>query len=373
MNHILIVSNDSKSLLDFRWSLITTLRQQGMAVTIVCNQDFAFESLSQAAHKNGVDVIAYPIHNSGLNPVADLNFIFWLRRLYQKLDITHALLYRVKPVIYGSLATLGTRVKAISTITGLGYVYTQRSVKTLVLRTLTTLLYKISLRQAHWVFFQNKDDRLFFLAKNLVKSEKSSVVGGSGVDLNTFPETPLPDHFSFLMAARLLKDKGIWEYLNAAAALKKLYPDVSFKLAGGPSDNPAAIPVEDIKYFCTQHHIDYLGQVADMAHALQSCSVFVLPSYREGMPRAGLEALSSGRPIITSDTQGCRDLIDQNGFLVPIQDTESLKDSMETMIKIAPEKLGKMAQNSRHLAQTVYDVQLVDRAVMDVINGNDSK
>ena len=367
MTHVLIVSNDSKSLIDFRWGLIQSLRQRGTSVTIVCTQDGFFQALQQAAQQDQVRVIPYPIHNSGLNPLADLKFMIWLKRLYKTQAITHALLYRVKPVIYGALAALGTPVKAIATITGLGYVYTQKTLKTTILRFITNQLYRLSLAQCHWVFLQNKDDQRFFMNQRLVSPAITSVVGGSGVDLDQFPATPLPQTMSFLMAARLLKDKGVQEYLAAAADLKKKYPDVNFKLAGGASDNPAALKVEDVQEFCQTHNLIYMGQVNDMPQILRESSIFVLPSYREGMPRAGLEALSCGRPIITTDTQGCRDLISDNGILVPVQDTDTLKNAMEQLILSDRTQLEKFASHSRKLAETVYDVRLVNQAMIDKI------
>ncbi len=365
MKHILIVSNDSKSLLDFRWGLVQSLRQQQATVSIVCNADSSFEALRIAAQDEGVRLISYPIRNSGLNPWDDLKFIFWLRRLYQSQNITHALLYRVKPVIYGSLAALGTIVKPIATITGLGYVYTQKTPKTTILRLITNLLYRLSLARSHWVFFQNKDDQDFFLEHNLISPSKISVVGGSGVDLDDFPVTPLPQHLSFIMVARLLRDKGVLEYLEAAADLKAQYPEITFKLAGGASDNPAALNVKDVQDFCQAHDLVYMGQVKDMPQALQDASVFVLPSYREGMPRAGLEALSCGRPIITTDTQGCRDLICGNGLLIPIQDKEALRQAMEQMIKTDSAELTQLATKSRRLAEEKFDVRLVNQAIQE--------
>ncbi len=365
MKHILIVSNDSKSLLDFRWGLVQSLRQQQATVSIVCNEDASYQDLCRVAAQDDVNLIPYPINNSGLTPWADLTFILWLRRLYKKQNITHTLLYRVKPVMYGCLAAFGTSINPIVTMTGLGYVYTQKTLKTTILRLITNLLYRLSLSRSHWVFFQNKDDLAFFIDHHLVKAAKASVVGGSGVDLNSFPVTPLPETFSFLMAARLLRDKGVLEYLDAAAELKKKYPDVIFKLAGGTSDNPAALKVDDVQEFCQAHNLMYMGQVKNMSQALQDSNVFVLPSYREGMPRAGLEALSCGRPIITTDTQGCRDLIRDNGYLVAIQDKVALKHAMERMIQLDKSDLEAFAKNSRRLAEAEFDVRLVNQAILE--------
>jgi glycosyltransferase involved in cell wall biosynthesis len=169
------------------------------------------------------------------------------------------------------------------------------------------------------------------------------------------------------MVARLLRDKGILEYLNASAELKKKYPAIIFKLAGGTSDNPAALKVEEVQDFCKTHNLDYMGQVDHICQTLQNSSVFVLPSYREGMPRAGLEALSCGRPIITTDTEGCRDLISDNGFKIPIQNQDALMHAMEQTILLTQPELNTFAKNSRKLAETKFDVRLVNQAVLEQI------
>ncbi|WP_010300243.1 glycosyltransferase family 4 protein [Candidatus Odyssella thessalonicensis] len=365
---LLILSNDSKSLLDFRWSFVQQCRRQGWQVTIACNPDTYFAKLQEHALQEKIPVFPLDFSNGGINPFQDLTLIVRMRQLYQLVCPSHVLLYRIKPVLYGSLASYGLPIKVISTITGLGYVYTDLSLKARCLRVITNGLYKLALRRNSWVFFQNKDDQQTFIEQRLITADKCSVVGGSGVCLNEFPFTPLPDTLSFVMVARLLKDKGIWEYLQAASQLKKLYPQIDFRLVGGSSNNPAAIPLAEIQEFCRTHRLSYLGQVDRIHPILQQSSVFVLPSYREGMPRAGLEALSTGRPIITTDTQGCRDLIDHNGFKVPIKNAAALMQAMRMLIE-QPELLPPMAQASRHLAEKVFDVHHVNQAMMTKING----
>ncbi len=364
-NSVLIVANDSKSILDFRWTLIEQCHEQGWPVTIACNEDAYYSALKKKASLyNNITVLPLNFANGGINPLKDLALMVKMRRLYQELKPTHVLLYRIKPVLYGSLAAYGLPVKVISTITGLGYVYTDKSFKASLLRSITNTLYKLSLRRNAWIFFQNADDQQNLISLNLTTFNKSSVVGGSGIVLTDFPETPLPESLSFIMVARLLKDKGIWEYLGAAANLKKIYPHVNFKLIGGESSNPSAIALREIENFCEKNNLIYLGYKNNILKDLQESSIFVLPSYREGMPRSALEALSVGRPIITTDTQGCRDLIRGNGLLVPIKDTVALQQAMQQLIEL-PENLGQMATVSRHLAETVFDVKLVNAAVLD--------
>lgn len=367
MTHVLIIGNDSKSISDFRWTLIEEFRSQNWVVTLVCNKDAYFGQLKEKAAKHDVTLIPVNFTNGGISPIQDLALIFKIRQLYKQINPSHVLLYRIKPVLYGALAAYGLPLKILSTITGLGYVYTDTSLKARILKAITNSLYKIAMHRNFWVFFQNKDDQGIFKHANLINDNQSSVVGGSGVSLTEFPETPLPKTLSFIMVARLLKDKGIWEYLQAAAGLKKLYPKVNFKLAGGTSANPSAIPLADIIDFCTTHNLDYLGHQDSILNSLQDSSIFVLPSYREGMPRSGLEALSIGRPIITTDTQGCRDLIqNSNGQLVPIKNTVALQHAMQHMID-HPEQLIKMAKSSRNLARTVFDVKIVNQKMLDKI------
>lgn len=363
---VLILTNDSKSILDFRWSFITQCRDKGWTVTVACNQDTSYTALKTRASGIGVQVIPLNFDNGRIAPINDLALILKIRRIYKSVRPTHTLLYRIKPVLYGTLASYGLPIQVISTITGLGYIYTNQSLKARCLRFFTNCLYTLTLRRNAFVFVQNKDDHQILLNRRLISPHRSSVIGGSGVVLTDFPQAALPKSLSFIMIARLLKDKGTWEYLQAAAQLKKLYPHVEFKLAGGESKNPSAIPAQEVANFCCAARINYLGHQQDIARILQESSVFVLPSYREGMPRSGLEALSIGRPIITTDTPGCRDLIQGNGLLVPVQDTNALQAAMQYMIN-HPEELPQMAQASRLLAETVFDVRLVNKQITDKI------
>lgn len=363
---ILILTNDSKSILDFRWSFIEQCRDKKWIVTIICNQDTSYKALKTRAFGSGIQIIPLNFDNGRIAPINDLALILKIRRIYKDVCPTHALLYRIKPVLYGTLASYGLPIQVISTITGLGYVYTNQSLKARFLKFVTNCLYTLTLRRNAWVFVQNKDDYQTLLNRRLISAHHSSIIGGSGVVLEDFPETALPQNLSFIMVARLLKDKGIWEYLQAAAQLKKLYPHIEFKLVGGESKNPSAIPAQEIINFCRTAHINYLGHQHDIAKVLQESSVFVLPSYREGMPRSGLEALSIGRPVITTDTPGCRDLIQDNGHLVPVQDVSALQTAMRHMIN-HPEELPQMAKASRQLAETVFDVKIVNKEMIDKI------
>ena len=200
------------------------------------------------------------------------------------------------------------------------------------------------------MFFQNPDDRALFLQQGIVTQDRSSVVPGTGVDLQAFYPQPYPQKLTFLMAARLIKEKGVLHYIEAAQQLKKRYPQVEFLLGGGIDANPSAISREQLRTISQQ--VQYVGYIEAMASAINRCSVFVYPSYyREGVPRALLEALACGRPIITTDAIGCREAIvdRKNGIQIPIKDTQALVQAMEFFIT-HPDQIEVMGNASRRYA-----------------------
>jgi glycosyltransferase involved in cell wall biosynthesis len=207
-----------------------------------------------------------------------------------------------------------------------------------------------------------------FVQKKLVSTHRTLCVAGSGVDLTAYPFTPLPATLSFLFIGRMIREKGVFEYIQAAAVLKKKYPEVVFKMLAPPSDNPSALSQEILQEFLDTHQILFLPPVADVRDYLSNTSVFVLTSYREGVSRAGIEALSVGRPVITSDAPGCREIVieGKNGLLVPPRDVDALIRGMEQMIQ-DPHGLAEMGRASRKLAEEKFNVEEVNRAILDAV------
>lgn len=367
-NKTVVLGSLAMSLTNFRYQLLKALVDNGADV-VACAPN-ANDEIIEKLRVIGVKYKNVEIENTGLNPFKDL-WNFWKMVITLKeIKPDYILSYTMKPVIYGSLAARIIGVKNIySMITGLGYGFTSKSVKARIVGFIMSGLLKLSLFFNKGIFFQNPDDVDFFRKSGILKNEnKIILINGSGVDLNHYKKTPLPKKTSFLLIARLIKDKGINEYVDAAQIVKKTYPNVSFRLAGWIDNNPASIKKETIDHWSNEGIIEYLGKLKDVRPAIQNCSVYVLPSYREGTPRTVLEAMAIGRAIITSDAPGCRETVidSENGFLVPIKNQEYLAEKMIELIK-SPQKTYLMAEKSYTLAKDKYDVHKVNEIILNTM------
>jgi glycosyltransferase involved in cell wall biosynthesis len=325
--------------------------------------------IAVALANKGVRVHSIPLQRAGLNPVRDLRLLFSLVTLMLRLRPRFVLSYTIKPVVYGSIAAWFSGVKyRFALVTGLGYVFTgTASGKRALLRCLIQQLYRFSLKRTHRVFFQNPDDEALFRELDLLPDTvPSSVVNGSGVDVAEYSVAPLPDRSCFLLIGRLLGDKGLREYAQAAQRVKATYPEAVFRLVGWIDDNPDAITQRELDQWVYSGVLEFLGRLDDVRPAIADCSVYVLPSYREGTPRTVLEAMAMGRPVITTDAPGCRETVvdGDNGFLVPVKDVQALADAMIKMID-SPGLVAKMGERSRQIAETKYDVHRVNAAMLE--------
>jgi len=365
---IVIISHYAPSLINFRGELIKTLAKAGHHV-ITLGPEGGFEEDLKAL---GAEYKQIPLERTGINPLKDMITISFLAKILREIKPDCVLSYAIKPVIYGSLAASLAGVPNIySMITGLGYVFTGHSLKQKVIYRLIYPMLKAALSRNKIVFFQNPDDRNLFRDLNLVSSkQKLIIVNGSGVDVSYFTYSPAPTQpLSFLLMARLIWDKGIGEYVQAARNLKKRYPFVVFKLLGPFDSNPKAIGRSDIERWESEGIIKYLGETKDVRPYLANSSVFVLPSfYREGTPRSVLEAMSTGRPIITTDAPGCRETVQEgvNGFLVPVKDAVTLEKAMERFI-LKPELIQNMGAASRRIAEEKYDVHKINKVIIEAM------
>jgi glycosyltransferase involved in cell wall biosynthesis len=252
-------------------------------------------------------------------------------------------------------------------VTGLGYAFTgEASGKRGLLRKLIQKLYRFGLSKGHKVFFQNPDDQALFRQLDLLPVDiPSCVVNGSGVDVADYSVAPLRDEPSFLLIARLLGDKGVREYANAARKVKLQHPQVSFKLVGWIDDNPDAIGQHELDEWVNSGTLEFLGKLTDVRPAIAGSNVYVLPSYREGTPRTVLEAMAMGRPVITTDAPGCRETVvdGDNGFLVSVQSVDELVSAIIRFIE-EPELTARMGQRSRQIAEETYDVHKVNEFML---------
>lgn len=365
---VLVIASFAESLLKFRGSFLSAIVAQGHAVHVAAPGLSVDIKTGQLLEGLGLCVHKIPIQRAGINPLADLMTMIAMRSLISRIEPDMVLGYTVKPVIYGCLAAWLERVPSrYALITGLGYAFAGRAtgLRSLV-RSVVQCLYRHALRRAHKVFFQNPDDEALFRKLGLLQPGiPSVVVNGSGIDLASFELVPLPPgQLSFLLLSRLLGDKGVREYAQAAQRVKAKYPQVRFSLAGWLDENPDAIAQSELDAWVQAGSLDFLGRLSDVRPAIQACSVYVLPSYREGTPRTVLEAMAMGRSIITTDAPGCRETVidGDNGFLVPVKSVDALVAVMERFIK-EPNLLERMGKRSRQIAEDKYDVHKVN-AVM---------
>ena len=316
----------------------------------------------------GVTAIDVPLNRSSLNPLGDFQLCWTLRRLFEKLRPDVVFSYTIKPVIYGTFAASLCRVPRIaSMVTGLGYCFLGETIKQRLVGCVAKLLYRAALRRNHVVIFQNRDDYDDLVKQGVLqRSKEFLIVNGSGVDLARFAlAEPLLSPPTFLLIARLYREKGVLEFVEAARKLKSKHPQARFLVAGAPDSNPSSFTLADIEGWVATGAIEYVGWLEDVRPWLRMTSVYVLPSYREGTPRTVLEAMAMGRPIVTTDVPGCRETVvhGQNGFLVPSKDVDSLADAMERFV-VEPDLIRTMGLRSRRIAEEKYNVHDVNFRIL---------
>ena len=367
---VLVAASLASSLVNFRGELLRELLAAGVDVHVTA-PDIGVDVISKSALESwGVVTHAIDLQRTGMNPWADLRTLFRYVRLMKSINPDVFLGYTIKPVVFGTLAARLCEIEhRAALITGLGYGFqggAQRSVLRLVIRS----LYSLSLRFASVVIFQNPDDKRTFESLGLVrKGVRAEIVNGSGVDLDRFAPRPMPEGaIRFLMIGRLLGEKGVREYVDAARFVREEFPFSRFVLVGPRDSNPNAVSKAELDAWIADGVVDYRGELRDVRVVLAECSVYVLPSYREGTPRSVLEALATGRPVITTDAPGCRETVDDgvNGFLVPVGSSQALAEAMRRFLR-QPELLQQMAAASLNKARGKYDVRLVNRKMLQIL------
>jgi glycosyltransferase involved in cell wall biosynthesis len=362
---VAIVANTAWNLYNFRRSLIDALLKEDYRVLLIAPDGPERERLKAT----GVEYITLRnLRRKGLNPLRDLALLNELRGIYRQQKVTVALHFTIKPVIYGSLAARLTGVRNISTLTGLGYTFLSGDRANGLVR----IMYRNALRHAETVFFHNPDDRQLFLDGGLVTGAQSGVVAGSGLRLEDYPLSPYSEAIPgrFLFVARLLTDKGIREYVAGARAAKAVNPSLTFHVLGPfDPDNPSEIGAEELKQWVAEGVIFYEGATMDVRSHLARASVVVLPSYREGCPRALLEGGATGRPLLATDVPGCRAVVTDsyNGFLVPPRDAEALASVMLKMSALPTGDLEQMGLRARTVVEERFDLRMVNGDYLYVV------
>ncbi|SUO97909.1 glycosyltransferase family 4 protein [Suttonella indologenes] len=363
-----VICNFPPSIINFRGKLLEAIASKGYEIYILSPNLQDFPNEAQFLSEQGYHLIEIPMQRTGMNPLSDLKMMWAIYKTLKEVKADYVLAYTIKPVIYGmSSAWFANVPKRFALITGLGYAF-QSNDKPTKLQKIIRHMYKFALARSSKVFFQNPDDKALFKALNLIPNTPSVIVNGSGVHLSKFNvvELPLNDtgypKASFLLIARLLVDKGIREYFNAAKEIKKIYPQAEFHLVGWIDSNPSSISQSELNEWIQSGIIHFWGKLSDVRPAIVASSIYVLPSYREGTPRTVLEAMAMGRAIITTDAPGCRETVvnGENGYLVEVQSVDSLQQAMEKFI-LNPSLIIEMGKRSRELVAEKYDVNKVNQ------------
>ena len=354
---LLVLSSNLRSLINFRLAFLQKLLHNGHEIIAGAPcQNTVYE---QTLVKHNITTNYVPLSKASINPLCDLLYLFKLISLIRREKPKAVFAYTMKPVIFGMLAAHITRrpFKFVM-ITGLGYSFAQRGLKHLTLRILLVGFLKVVLKNVDAVFFQNSDDLRYFKLHNIGPKNKCFKVNGSGVDLKAFPYIvkPVRNEVQFLMVSRLIKAKGILEFCKAAKRSSSLINNCRWKIVGGlDGDNPDSLSQIELAFIRDETPVELVDYTDNVLNFYRACDIFVLPSYREGLPRSVLEAMAVGRAIITTNVPGCRETVEnnRNGILVEPRSVNKLE---EAMVKLATDKqlIMEMGKESRKIAESKF-------------------
>jgi glycosyltransferase involved in cell wall biosynthesis len=361
---VVVAANTAWFITNFCAGLVRGLRQAGYEPVVVAPPDPLVEQSMRAL---GVRHYPVAIQRSGLNPLADLRLFFAYWRLLKRLRPTAWFSYTIKPNIYGSLAAGLNGIPAFPNVTGLGTAFIRQG----PLQQVVMRLYRAVFRRVPLVFFQNEEDRQLFVERAIIKPGQARVAP-LGIDLDHFAPAPLSDGPpTFLLIARLLRDKGVVEFMQAARSLRAELPNAQFQLLG-PIDegNRTAIARAELDDWVRDGVVEYLGTTDDVRPFIAAATAIVLPSYREGLPRSLLEAAAMERPLIATDVPGCRELVEDgsNGYLCRVRDPASLAAAMKRLAELPDEDRLAMGQAARKQVQERFSEEFLIRSYLNVLS-----
>ncbi len=378
MTCLLYVGNHAGSFLNHRLPVMLALKEQGYTVCVAV-PDHA-DALEQMITCDAVDAIKklgfvfypIPINRGRLNPINELRSIINLYALYRQVQPDLVYHSTVKPVLYGGLAARLAHVPAVvNAMAGLGYIFTDESFKAHLIRRGFSMMYRIVMKHPNAIaLFQNPDDKRIFVDECLVKEDHAVVIRGSGVDMDLFHPSAFHEQTPIVMlASRLLWNKGVAEFVEASRRLLAQGVHARFVLVGDTDpENPASIPREQLQAWHDSQQVEWWGWKRDMASILQEADIFCLPSfYREGIPKALIEAAATGLPVVTTNTPGCREIVrhGENGFLIPPHDIDALVDSMKDLI-VDSDLRKQMGKRSREIAVKAFSVETVANLTIEL-------
>lgn len=309
------------------------------------------------------------VERNAVNPIKDIKTFIQLAKFMKQEKPDKVFSYQAKTVVYGSIAArINSITEVYPLIAGLGSIFRGIGLRNKVIKSIIKLEYWAACKFSKKVFFQNKDDKNEFIYEGLIKEDKTVIINGSGVNLKKFKPTQFPSEAAFLFIGRLIKDKGVMEYLEACKTVKAKFPYVRCLLVGPYDSNPSALEVEELQPYIDSGIIEYFGEQGDVRPFIAQCSTYVLPSYHEGTPKTVLEAMAMGRSIITSNAPGCRETVIDgvNGYLVEVKDTQGLVDRMIYLIN-NPNISQEMGLVSLKIASEKYDVKRINQAIMNTM------
>lgn len=364
---IIIISNTAWYLYNFRLNLMRSLREQGHTLTAIAPPDDYVARIQEAEFS----FVPVPMNRKGKNPFEDLLLLYRFWSVFRREKPGVVLTYTPKPNIYASLAARLLRIPVINNIAGLGNVFAQKG----MLSTFIMQLYKLAFSRSYKIYFQNNDDFQLFLDNGIVNKVSCERIPGSGVDLAKFVPLASPrpnDTFVFMLIARLLWDKGVGEFVEAARLLKKKYPHVACHLVGFiDADNPQGVSAQQVNAWTEEGVVHYWGASDNIREAMEVADCVVLPSfYREGVPKVLLEAASMAKPIITTDAIGCRDAVENGvtGYLCSPRDSADLVQKMERMLLLPKAERDLMGQRGREKMTREFDERFVIERYTTAIN-----
>ena len=375
MSDVVIIGTVATSFYGFRADLIRTLLKKGHKV-YAFTSEYTAEDLKKI-EKLGATPITYTLNRGGLNPLADIVATYRLSKKIKTINPDLVFSYFSKPVIFGTLAAkLAKAPRVVGMLEGLGYTFTEQpeglSKKTQLIKKIQIFLYKIALPQLDQLIFLNPDDPKDLLEKYAINVKNLEVLGGIGLNLQDYSYQPLSNihlPLKFLFIGRLLKEKGIHEFVQAAKLVKKIYPDTEFTVLGAiDHHNLGALQQTELDSLISSNIIQYPGHVSNIKDWIADSHVFVLPSYREGVPRSTQEAMAIGRAVITTDVPGCRETVVDgvNGFLVPKWNPEALAEKMIYFIE-NPEQIQVMGAESYKIAVEKFDAEKVNQRLVNIL------
>ncbi|TQP65954.1 glycosyltransferase family 4 protein [Vibrio cholerae] len=363
---LLMVANTAWSVFNFRHSLIKELLSCGVELYVIAPEDKFSAKLSEM----GCQVLDLPMQAKGVNPIADLGLMLRLLRHYREIKPDFIIHYTIKPNIYGSLAAKLAGIPSLAITTGLGYTFVNQNVVSQVAQQ----LYNFAFRYPQEVWFLNEDDRSVFLEHHLIEPDKAVLLHGEGVNLNHFVPSDKPqldENVRFLLIARMLRDKGVCEFVEAARQIRQRYPNAIFQLLGDCSVlNPSVIGREEIALWEKEGIVEYLGTTDDVRPIIAQADCLVLPSYyREGIPRTLMEGAAMAKPIITTDNVGCRDVVldGQTGYLCEVKNAKALAQRCEQFLTLSDSEKQAMGKAGRSFMEAKFDEKLVIKQYFETL------